>query len=62
MRILHTSDWHLGRKLCGQERADEFRRFLDWLTDTLICERADALVVAGDVFDSYTPPLWAQSL
>ncbi|MDY4032835.1 MAG: exonuclease SbcCD subunit D C-terminal domain-containing protein [Pyramidobacter sp.] len=62
MRILHTSDWHLGRRLCGQERTDEFRQFLDWLTDTLICERADALVVAGDIFDSYTPPLWAQSL
>ena len=62
MRILHTSDWHLGRKLFGQERAGEFRQFLDWLTDTLIDERVDALVVAGDVFDSSTPPLWAQSL
>ncbi len=62
MRILHTSDWHLGRRLCERERKDEFEFFLDWLTRTLDEERVDALVVAGDVFDTTTPPQWAQAL
>ncbi|MGI6076372.1 MAG: exonuclease subunit SbcD [Pyramidobacter sp.] len=62
MRILHTSDWHLGRRLCGQERYGEFKSFLDWLTGVVSREAVDALVIAGDVFDSCTPPLWAQSL
>ena len=62
MRILHTSDWHLGRRLCGRERRDEFERFLDWLTGVLTDEKIDALIVVGDVFDSFTPPQWAQTL
>ncbi len=62
MKILHTSDWHLGRKLCSQERSAEFKQFLDWLTGVITSEKVDALVVAGDVFDSSTPPVWAQSL
>ena len=62
MRILHTSDWHLGRKLYGQERRGEFQSFLDWLTELLKAERVDSLIVAGDVFDSSTPPVWAQEL
>jgi exonuclease SbcD len=62
LRILHTSDWHLGRKLCGQERFGEFKSFLDWLTGVIAGESVEALVIAGDVFDSCTPPLWAQSL
>ena len=44
MRILHTSDWHLGRRLCGRERRDEFERFLDWLTGVLTDEKIDALI------------------
>lgn len=60
MRILHTSDWHLGKRLCGQERESEFEAFLDWLT-SLIKERdVTSLIAAGDIFDSATPPLWAQ--
>ena len=62
MRILHTSDWHLGRRLCGRERRGEFESFLAWLTDVLTEEKIDALIVAGDVFDSFTPPQWAQAL
>lgn len=62
VRILHTSDWHLGRRLCGQERYGEFKSFLDWLTSVICREAVDALVIAGDIFDSCTPPLWAQSL
>ena len=62
MKILHTSDWHLGRRLCGRERRDEFQKFLTWLTGVLSEEKIDALIVAGDVFDSFTPPQWAQML
>ncbi len=62
MRILHTSDWHLGRRLCDRERKEEFGRFLGWLTETLVSEEIDALVVSGDVFDSFTPPQWALAL
>lgn len=62
MKIIHTSDWHLGRRLCGQERTEEFKNFLEWLSAVIGAECPDALIVAGDVFDTYTPPLWAQSL
>jgi DNA repair protein SbcD/Mre11 len=62
MKILHTSDWHLGRSLYGRKRYDEFSAFLDWLSTTIENERIDALLVAGDVFDTSTPSNLAQSL
>lgn len=55
MRLLHTSDWHLGQSLHNFERHYEHQRFLDWLLDTIVGERADALLVAGDVFDNANP-------
>jgi exonuclease SbcD len=55
MRLLHTSDWHLGQTLHNFERHHEHQRFLDWLLDTLVDERADALLIAGDVFDNANP-------
>lgn len=55
MRILHTSDWHLGRKLYGRSRYREFKEFLDWLLDLLERESIDILIVAGDIFDTGTP-------
>jgi exonuclease SbcD len=60
VRILHTSDWHLGQALHGVARDFEHGRFLAWLLDTLAREEADALVVAGDVFDAGNPPPSAQ--
>ena len=62
LRILHTADWHLGRMLYGRRRYDEFEAFLNWLTQTLEKERIDALVVAGDIFDTGTPSNRAQEL
>lgn len=62
MKILHTSDWHLGRSLYGRKRYDEFSAFLDWLTQTIEKEKVDALLVAGDVFDTSTPSNRAQEL
>lgn len=55
MKILHTSDWHLGRSLYGQKRYEEYARFLDWLVGQLENEQVDALLVAGDIFDTGTP-------
>jgi exonuclease SbcD len=62
MRILHTSDWHLGRTLCGRKRHDEFEAFLGWLSRVIRDERVDVLLVAGDVFDTGTPGSRAQEL
>lgn len=62
MKILHTSDWHLGRTLFGQQRTAEFEAFLNWLRETLETEHIDVLLVAGDVFDTTTPSNRAQQL
>ncbi len=55
MKLLHTSDWHLGKMLYGKKRYDEFEQFLEWLAALLRREDVDALVVAGDIFDTTTP-------
>jgi exonuclease SbcD len=55
MRLLHTSDWHLGQSLHNFERTYEHQCFLDWLLDTIVAEQADALLIAGDVFDNANP-------
>ncbi len=62
MKILHTSDWHLGRSLYGRKRYDEFSQFLDWLAKTIKEESIDILLIAGDVFDTSTPSNRAQEL
>ncbi|MBF0377708.1 MAG: exonuclease SbcCD subunit D C-terminal domain-containing protein [Desulfamplus sp.] len=62
MKILHTSDWHLGRSLYGRKRYDEFTAFLDWLINTIKINNIDALLVAGDVFDTTTPSNRSQEL
>ena len=53
--VLHTSDWHLGRRLYGRTRHQEFSAFLDWLAGTIADRAVDALLVAGDVFDTASP-------
>ncbi|MEO5353969.1 MAG: exonuclease SbcCD subunit D C-terminal domain-containing protein [Magnetococcus sp. XQGC-1] len=62
MKILHTSDWHLGRSLYGRRRDETFAAFLEWLADTLLQERVEVLLLAGDVFDNATPGNRAQAL
>lgn len=62
MRLIHTSDWHLGHRFHGRQRYEEHKRFLDWLADLIAREQFDALLVAGDVFDTTTPGSRAQSL
>ena len=55
MKFLHTSDWHIGRTLYGRKRYDEFKAFLEWVSDTIVKEHVDVLLVAGDIFDTSTP-------
>ncbi|RFP18646.1 MULTISPECIES: exonuclease SbcCD subunit D C-terminal domain-containing protein [unclassified Duganella] len=60
MRLLHTSDWHLGQSLHNFERTYEHQHFLDWLLDTVAAEQADALLIAGDIFDNANPSAASQ--
>lgn len=60
MRFLHTSDWHLGQTLHDFDRSHEHQCFLDWLLQTIAAERADALLIIGDVFDNANPSASAQ--
>ncbi len=60
VRLLHTSDWHLGQTFHEFDRTHEHQCFLDGLLDTLEAERIDALLIAGDVFDNPNPSAVAQ--
>ncbi|MGX1127657.1 exonuclease SbcCD subunit D C-terminal domain-containing protein [Pseudomonas sp. HLS-6 TE3448] len=60
MRLFHTSDWHLGQTLHSQERDFEHACFLDWLLGQLALRQPDALLIAGDIFDTVNPPVKAQ--
>jgi exonuclease SbcD len=62
VKILHTSDWHLGRPLYGRSRHREFEEFLDWLAGFVESEGVDALFVSGDIFDTTTPGNRTQAL
>lgn len=60
VRLLHTSDWHLGHELFGHTRETEHDAFLAWLSDTLKQTQADALLVTGDIYDVANPSVPAQ--
>ena len=60
MRLFHTSDWHLGQNLHGQERDFEHACFLSWLLSQLAEQQPDVLLIAGDIFDTVNPPVKAQ--
>ena len=62
MKILHTSDWHIGSTLYGKKRYDESEKFLKWLVGIIEKEAIDAVLVAGDIFDTSTPSNTAQEL
>lgn len=62
MKIIHTSDWHLGAKLHEQDRGEDHRAFLAFLATLIAEEKPDALVVSGDVFDTRQPTPAAQKL
>lgn len=60
MRLIHTSDWHLGHELHGFDRGVEHAAFLDWLARRLVELNANALIITGDVYDAVNPPIPAQ--
>lgn len=62
MKILHTSDWHIGSALYGRKRYDESEQFLHWLVETIKNHSIETLLVAGDIFDTSTPSNTAQEL
>src|SRR5690606_24555274 len=62
MKILHTSDWHLGRALFTRRPYEEFAAYLAWPLRLIQDAAIDVLVVAGDVFDTTTPGTRAQQL
>lgn len=51
MRILHTSDWHIGQRLHGKDRFDEHEKFFSWLLQCINNRNIDVLLIAGDIFD-----------
>lgn len=63
MKLLHTSDWHLGRTLYSKkERQEEHKAFLEWLLQTIHEEKIDLLLIAGDVFDTASPSSSSQKI
>src|SRR5436190_1413376 len=62
MRLLHTSDWHLGRSLHRADLRDAQACFLDHLVSVVRAEKVDVVLVAGDVYDRAVPPLDAVAL
>nr|VUD32570.1 exonuclease SbcD [Raoultella sp. NCTC 9187] len=62
MRIIHTSDWHLGQNFYSKSRAAEHAAFLDWLLASAQEHEVDAIIVAGDIFDTGSPPSYAREL
>ncbi|MEO7982146.1 MAG: exonuclease SbcCD subunit D [Sporichthyaceae bacterium] len=62
MRLLHTSDWHLGRSFHREDLLGTQARFVDHLVETVREERVDAVVVAGDVYDRALPAVDAVAL
>ncbi|SDO17511.1 exonuclease subunit SbcD [Pseudomonas jinjuensis] len=62
MRILHTSDWHLGQHFMGKTRETEHQAFCAWLVAQVREQAVDAVIIAGDVFDTGAPPSYAREL
>lgn len=60
MRILHTSDWHLGQHFMGKTRQAEHQAFCAWLIDQVREHAVDAVLIAGDIFDTGAPPSYAR--
>ncbi|WP_160060819.1 exonuclease subunit SbcD [Psychromonas sp. L1A2] len=62
MKILHTSDWHLGQYFMMKTRENEHQQFLSWLIEVVNKQQVDAVIVAGDIFDSASPASYARKL
>jgi len=62
MKILHTSDLHIGKKIMGRERFSEYRAVFCELAEVCRREKTELLLIAGDVFDTYTPSAEAEEI
>ncbi len=62
MRILHTSDWHLGKSLEQISRIDEQKQFVDYLCKVAQEQKIDLVLLAGDIYDTYNPSAAAEEL
>ena len=62
MKILATSDWHLGNLFHGNDRLPEHKHFLKWLLEQIAEQKPDALLIAGDIFDNGNPSAAAQTV
>ncbi|MBD1556200.1 exonuclease subunit SbcD [Vibrio sp. S9_S30] len=62
MRIIHTSDWHLGQNFYTKSRKSEHQAFLDWLLQQITEHQVNALIIAGDIFDTGSPPSYAREM
>lgn len=62
MRILHTSDWHLGKNLEGFSRMDEQERFIEDFINIVDKNNIDMVIIAGDIYDNGNPPARAEKM
>ena len=62
MRILHTSDWHFGQFFLGHSRQAEHEKLITWLVEQARAHAVDAVLIAGDIFDTGAPPSYAREL
>lgn len=62
LKIIHTSDWHLGKMLEGNSRLDEQEKFIKEFIDIVKEEEPDMVIIAGDIYDTSNPPARAESL
>jgi exonuclease SbcD len=62
MRLLHTSDWHVGKTLRGRPRGDEHEAVIQEILQIAVREKVDCLLLSGDIFDSYAPSPEAERL
>lgn len=62
MKILHTADWHLGKKLHKHDLIKDHQLFLDWLINLIQEQSIDLLLISGDIFDLANPPIEARTM
>ncbi|MCP3701128.1 MAG: exonuclease subunit SbcD, partial [Aliivibrio sp.] len=62
MRILHTSDWHLGQNFFTKSRRNEHQKFINWLLEQVQENAINSVIIAGDVFDTGAPPSYAREM
>ena len=62
MKVLHTSDLHIGKKLEGRERLEEQKQVLEEIFDIIVSNEIELIICAGDIFDTYNPSAEAEQL